>query len=77
MAELYALGAERVAVAADSIRPEPEAGGDYADTLIVGLPVAPDARERLVALGRKEASRDGYTLDEDLVKRGYLLLWWD
>ena len=77
VAELYARGAERVVVAPDSIRPEPEAGGDYADTLIVALPQAPEARARLVELGAAEARRDGYTQDEDLVERGYLLLWWD
>mgnify|MGYP005846809521 CR=1 FL=1 len=77
VAELYARGAERVVVAPDSIRPEPEEGGDYADTLIVGLPDNAVARARLVALGEAETRRDGYTLDEDLVERGYLFLWWD
>lgn len=77
VAELYARGAERVVVAPESIRPEPEAGGDYADTLIVRLPDSAAARDRLLALGEAEARRDGYVLDQDLVERGYLVLWWD
>lgn len=77
VAELYARGAERVVVAPESIRPEPGAGGDYADTLIVALPERAADRARLLDLGEAEARADGYVLDQDLVERGYLLLWWD
>ena len=66
VAKLYARGAERVVVAPDSVRAEPEAGGDYADTLIVALPDDAEGRARVVALGEGEAHRDGYTLDEEL-----------
>ena len=73
---LYDAGAEKVVVRQKSIRPEPEHGGDYADALIVRLPAAPEARERVLDIARQEARRDGIELGPE-TQHGVLFLWWD
>ncbi|MEQ9536614.1 MAG: hypothetical protein RIU46_07720 [Deltaproteobacteria bacterium] len=74
--DLYAAGAVRVAVPPDSIRPEPDLGGDYADALVVELPAGLSGRIQLVGIGAAEAARQGMGPDSEWL-HGLMYLWWD
>lgn len=80
--QLYAAGARRVFVPADSIidnEEERELGGPYSDSLVIEVSSAnvPDA---LSSLYCKEATLEGYDLRHEpapVVDGRYLFLWWD
>ena len=74
--DLYQNGAERVVVSPPAIRPEPAAGGEYADALVIKLPNDAAAKEKVIAIGQKEAARDGLELGSE-TNDGLMFLWWD
>lgn len=73
---LYQSGAERVVVSPVAIRPEPGAGGRYADALVIQLPKDAAAKQKVIAIGEREASRQGMSLGDE-VQQGLMFLWWD
>lgn len=72
---LYSEGAKRVVISPLAIRPEP-AGGEYADALVIKLPNEGTAKEKVLAIGRREAAREGMELGVES-EQGLLFLWWD
>jgi len=73
---LYQDGAERVVISPLAIRPEPGAGGEYADALVVKLPTEDGAKEKVLQIGRREAAREGLELGDE-TQEGLMFLWWD
>src|SRR5256885_13701919 len=80
--QLYASGARRVFVPADTIiddEEEPELGGAYSDSLVIELASSqvPEALSRLYC---HEATMEGYDLRHEpppIIDGRYLFLWWD
>lgn len=73
---LYQEGAVQVVVSPQAIRAEPEAHGSYADALVIKLPDDAPAKEKVIAIGKKEAAREGMELGPE-ADQGLLFLWWD
>lgn len=79
--QLYAAGATRVFVPADSIVADEEElamGGPYSDHLVIELS-PPEVPPALAALYRAEATLDGWTRSDDwlpVIRDRFLLLWW-
>jgi hypothetical protein len=80
--QLYAAGARRVFVPADTIRDdeeERELGGAYSDSLVIELSSS-DVPEPLSRLYCEEATLEGYDLSQEpppVIDGRYLFLWWD
>ena len=80
--QLYATGAHRVFVPADTIRDDEEErklGGAYSDSLVIELS-SPDVPEPLSHLYCEEAMLEGYDLRHDpppVIDGRHLFLWWD
>jgi hypothetical protein len=80
--QLYAAGACRVFVPADTIRDdaaEPELGGAYSDSLVIEL-ASSHVPEPLLRLYCQEAAMEGYDLSHEpppVIEGRYLFLWWD
>lgn len=80
--QLYAAGARRVFVPADTIRDdaeERELGGAYSDSLVIELS-SPDVPEALLRMYCEEATLEGYDLSHEpppVIDGRYLYLWWD
>jgi hypothetical protein len=80
--QLYAAGADRVFVPADTIiddEEEREMGGAYSDSLVIELSTS-DVPEALSKLYREEATLEGYDLRHEpppVIDGRYLYLWWD
>ncbi len=80
--QLYAAGARRVFVPADTIiddEEERELGGPYSDSLVIQLSGS-DVPESLARLYCEEATLEGYDLREGPpppIAGRYLFLWWD
>ncbi len=80
--QLYAAGAHRVFVPADTIRDdeeERELGGAYSDSLVIELS-SPDVPQPLSRLYCAEAALEGYDLRHEqppVIDGRYLYLWWD
>ena len=74
--ELYAAGAQSVAVLGDTIDLGTDEDPDHSDTLIVRLPKDEAARSRVLSIANREAVRKG--LQEELDEgQTELRLWWD
>jgi hypothetical protein len=79
---LYAAGALRVFVPADTImddEEERELGGAYSDSLVIEL-AGTDVPETLAAVYCNEATLEGYDLRQEpppVIDGRYLYLWWD
>ena len=80
--QLYTAGAQRVFIPGDSIRDdeiEMEAGGPYADALVIEL-ASSEAPALLLELYFTEADHEGYDLRSEpplIIEERYLYLWWD
>jgi len=80
--QLYAFGARRVFVPADTIiddEEERDLGGAYSDSLAIELSSS-DVPEPLARLYCEEATLEGYDLSQGpppLIDGRYLFLWWD
>jgi hypothetical protein len=80
--QLYAAGARRVFVPADTTiddEEERELGGAYSDSLVIEL-ASPDVPEPLLRLYWEEATLEGYDLRQEpppIIEGRYLFLWWD
>lgn len=72
--KLYAAGAEKVLVPADSIRSDEVE--TYADALVVTLPEDPVRREQVLAICNPEMTAQGGSPDE-LASENQVYLWWD
>jgi hypothetical protein len=72
--ELYAAGATKVIVPAESIDDDGDAL--HADSLRVKLPADPEARRKLFGIVGREARREGFDEDVDSGQEE-LSLWWD
>lgn len=80
--QLYAAGAHRVFVPADTIRDdeeERELGGAYSDSLVIEF-ASSQVPERLLSSYCDEATLEGYDLRHEpppVIDGRYLFLWWD
>ncbi len=80
--QLYAAGARRVFVPADTItddEEERELGGAYSDSIVIELSHS-EVPEALLRLYREEAMLEGYDLRHEptpVIDGRYLFLWWD
>lgn len=76
---LYAAGAERVVIAADSIRDDEQErslGGPYADSLRIQLPADAARRRVLFEIANREMEDEGFDPVTDDGQET-ILLWWD
>ena len=74
--ELYAAGAAKVMIPADTVQDDGPEGHLHSDTLIVTLPKDPEARARVFAISSREARREGFDEERDEGQKD-LLFWWD
>lgn len=74
--ELYDAGAERVVIATECIKNEPEHGGQYADGIRVRLPSGGERRSAVLAIVNREVQDEGFEAVGD-EGQDVVFLWWD